>query len=192
MSPICDCGSEIDSREHFLFTLSIFAVGRNHLFKSLLNIKPSILNVGKNKLTNVLLFGSDKYEKVINVGILKSTITYLKWLRRVERPLTDQWLYPFLLRNSEKSVIKIYFYYYYYYYYYFYILKCLHFHWLFESSLLLTKFHEKVEYNICAVCSILLLAEYLERMFVTELYMFHVHVISLFYFSLFSLLSYFS
>ena len=35
-------------------------------------------------LTNALLSGSDKHDKVTNVGLLKSTITYL------ERPLIHQ------------------------------------------------------------------------------------------------------
>ena len=38
VSPICDCGSEIESSEHFLLQ-------SNHLFKSLHNIKPPILNL---------------------------------------------------------------------------------------------------------------------------------------------------
>ena len=48
MSPMYDCGTEIESTEHFLFE-------RNHLFKSLHYIKPPILNIEKNILTNVLL-----------------------------------------------------------------------------------------------------------------------------------------
>ena len=56
VSPICDCGSEIESTEHFLLE-------SNHLFKSLPNIKPPILNLEKNTLTNVLLFRLDNYEQ---------------------------------------------------------------------------------------------------------------------------------
>ena len=69
------------------------------------------MNLEKNILTNVLLFGADKYEKTTNVGISKPTITYLTSTKRFERPLIDQLSYPVLLKDSEKNVIKIYFYY---------------------------------------------------------------------------------
>ena len=70
-----------------------------------------------------------------------------------------------------------------------YMFKCLHFHWLFASSLHLTKVHEKGEYNICgAFCFYRM---YLDRMLAIELCifflcMFHIHVVSSFYFYLFS------
>ena len=69
------------------------------------------MNLEKNILTNVLLFGADKYEKTANVNILKPTITYLTSTKRFERPLIDQLSYPVLSKDSEKNVIKIYFYY---------------------------------------------------------------------------------
>ena len=56
VSPICGCGSEIESTEHLLLE-------SNHLFKSLHDIKSPILNLEKNTLTNVLLFGLDKCEQ---------------------------------------------------------------------------------------------------------------------------------
>ena len=86
---MCESGFEIESMEHFLLRCSFFAVERNHVLKSLHNIKPPILNFEKNILKNVLLFGSDKYEKIINVGILKSTMTYLKSTKYFERPLIN-------------------------------------------------------------------------------------------------------
>ena len=49
--------------------------------------KSPILNLEKNILTNVLLFGSDKYDKVITVDISKSPIVYLKSTKRFEKPL---------------------------------------------------------------------------------------------------------
>ena len=68
---------EIGSAEHLIFRRTFFAVERNHLFKSVQNIKSPILNLEKNILTNVFLFGSDKCDEVINVGILKSKIVNL-------------------------------------------------------------------------------------------------------------------
>ena len=40
-------------------------------------MKSPILNLEKNILTNVFLFGSDKCDEVINVGILRSKILNL-------------------------------------------------------------------------------------------------------------------
>ena len=74
VSPICDCGYEIESTEHFLLHSSFTIAERNHPFKipRLESRKDYVNNV------NVLLFRKDKYGKVINVGRLKSTFTYLK------------------------------------------------------------------------------------------------------------------
>ena len=72
-----DFGYEIGSAEHLIFCCTFFAVERNHLFKSVQNMKSPILNLEKNILTNVFLFGSDKCDEVINVGILRSKILNL-------------------------------------------------------------------------------------------------------------------
>ena len=53
---------------------------RNNLFKSLHYIKPPIVILEKNTLTNFLLSGSHRYKKIINAGILKSTIIYSRTL----------------------------------------------------------------------------------------------------------------
>ena len=81
------------------------------------------------------LFGSDKYAKVRNLGILKSTIAFHK----------DHIFY--LLKNSPKSVVKIYLYFILFFF-------CLnaenacYLHWLFEFSVNLTKVHERGKYDV--------------------------------------------
>ena len=56
-----ECRSEIESTENLALRDPFFTAERNHLVKSLQNIKPPILNLEKNMLTNLLLLGSDKY-----------------------------------------------------------------------------------------------------------------------------------
>ena len=94
VSAMCDCGSELESTQHFLLRCPFFNCERKKLFESLHNIKPAILEFQKGFLSNIQLSDSDKFEETINRKILQSTITYLKSSSRFERPLNDQW-YPF-------------------------------------------------------------------------------------------------
>ena len=64
---MCDCGSEIESTQHFLLHYPFFNDQRKKLFYSFDDIKPSILEFQKDFLTNIiLLFGSGKFEETIN------------------------------------------------------------------------------------------------------------------------------
>ena len=90
VSTMCDCGSEIESTQHFLLRCPFFNDERKKLFKSLHNIKLSILEFQKDFVANILLFGSEKFEETINKKILQSTITYLKSSSLFERPLINQ------------------------------------------------------------------------------------------------------
>ena len=62
--------------------------------------KSPILSLEKNILTNVRLFGSDKYDKVIIVDISKSPIVYLKSTKRFERPLIHHWSFFSVCLNA--------------------------------------------------------------------------------------------
>ena len=90
VSAMCDSGSEIESTQHFLLRCPIFNDERKKLFKSLYDIKPSILKLQKNFVANILLFVSDKFEETIKKKILQSTITYLKLSSRFKDPLINQ------------------------------------------------------------------------------------------------------
>ena len=52
-------------------------------------IKPSILEFQKDFLTNILLFGSNKFEEIVD-RVLQSTITYFKFFSRFESLQIDQ------------------------------------------------------------------------------------------------------
>ena len=68
---MCVCGSEIESSKHFL-------LDGNRLFKNHLNNTSSSFLKRIHQEMLYPLDQPDKYEKNINAGILKSTITYLK------------------------------------------------------------------------------------------------------------------
>ena len=76
---------------------------RNDLFKSLHYIKPPIVILEKNTLTNFLLSGSHRYKKIINAGILKSTIIYSRTLTfQKKKNYLPNWK-PF--KNDEKCFL---------------------------------------------------------------------------------------
>ena len=80
---------------------------RNNLFKSLHYIKPPIVILEKNTLTNFLLSGSHRYKKIINAGILKSTIIYSRTLTFQKKKyicLTESPLK--MMKNAFYSVLK--------------------------------------------------------------------------------------
>ena len=66
LSVMCDCGSEIESTQHFLLHYLFFNDQRKKLFYSFDGIKLSILEFQKDFLTNILLFGSGMFEETIN------------------------------------------------------------------------------------------------------------------------------
>ena len=107
----CDCGAEIESTRYFLLCCPFFNDERKKLFENLHGIKLSILEFQKDFLTNILFFGSDKFQETINRKMLQSTITCVKssipferLSSRFERPLVDQWHVPFVSLNKEEKI----------------------------------------------------------------------------------------
>ena len=102
---MCDCGSEIESTHHLLLHCPFFKDERKKLFENLQNIKPYILEFQKDFLTNILLFGSNKFEETINGKVIQSKITNLKLSSRLKDPyLTNDPLFV-SLNKEEKTQI---------------------------------------------------------------------------------------
>ena len=104
-------------RIHRVFPLCcpFFNDERKKLFENLHGIKLSILQFQKDFLTNILFFGSDKFQETINRKMLQSTITCVKSsipFKRLsscfERPLVDQWHVPFVSLNKEEKIQRYY------------------------------------------------------------------------------------
>lgn len=78
INPLCSCGTELESTEHFLLRCQIFALSRKRLFESLSNIDPSITGLSKTRLSRILLYGdSSLFNFVQNSQIINSSITFL-------------------------------------------------------------------------------------------------------------------
>ena len=74
MSPICGCGLEIESTEHFFLRCHFYHVERSELLNSLYDIDLAINELNENPSINHVLFGSDKYHKEKNRKILLSKL----------------------------------------------------------------------------------------------------------------------
>ena len=70
INPICACGLEIESTEHFLLRCHRFALPRTVLMGSISDvINPGVLQLPDDHLTQILLFGSKVYNGVTNILI---------------------------------------------------------------------------------------------------------------------------
>ena len=90
VSPVCDCGSETETTDHFFLRFRpFFAINRQKLLNDLLKIYPSLRNLKDELLLDIILYGSDKYKDTVKKEVLLHTISSLKKTKRFERPLFD-------------------------------------------------------------------------------------------------------
>ena len=66
VSPICGCGLEIESTQHFFLHYHFYYVERSELLNSLYDIDLPINELNEDSSINLVLFGSDKYHKETN------------------------------------------------------------------------------------------------------------------------------
>ena len=84
-----DCGSETETTDHFFLCCPFFAINRQKLLNELLKIDPSLRNFKDELLLDIILYGSEKYNDIVNKEILLHTISSIKNTKRFERPLFD-------------------------------------------------------------------------------------------------------
>ena len=89
LSPMCDCGSEIEATDHFFLRCPFFAINSQKLLKDLLKIDPFLRDLKDELLLDITLYGSYKYKDTVNKEILLHTISFIKNTKRLERPLFD-------------------------------------------------------------------------------------------------------
>ena len=77
VSPMCDCGAETETASHFYLRCQIFANERQNLRDDVYWIDASIKNLNEESLTDVLLYGSDRFNHSKNKQILLYTICYI-------------------------------------------------------------------------------------------------------------------
>ena len=90
VSSLCDCGAEIETTSHFFLRCQFFANKRQKLRDDVYRTDPSIKKLNEEFLTDVLLYGSDRFNDSRNKQILLHTICYIQATKHFERPLIDQ------------------------------------------------------------------------------------------------------
>ena len=60
---MCACGSETETTDHFFLRCPFFAINRQKLLNDLLKIDPSLRKSKDELLSDIILYGSDKYNK---------------------------------------------------------------------------------------------------------------------------------
>ena len=84
---MCSCGSDIESTMHFLLHCQNYSSIRLELLNSIYALHAIFKQYSDEKLLEVLLYGSDKFDIEINRNVLKCTIKYLKMSGRFDNPL---------------------------------------------------------------------------------------------------------
>ena len=77
--PICKCGIEEESTDHYLLRCPRFVFCRDALFESISSaVTPEILNLPHDHLTDILLFGSKMYNEITCKLIIEACIRFIK------------------------------------------------------------------------------------------------------------------
>ena len=90
VSPMCDCSVETEATSHFFLRCQFFPNERQKFRDDVYRIDASIKSINEESLTNVLLYGSDRFNDTKNKQILLHTICYIQVTKRFERLLIDQ------------------------------------------------------------------------------------------------------
>ena len=90
VSPMCNCGTETETNDHYFLRCPFFNSHRKKLLDSLYEIDISLKGINNTTLVDILLFGSDSYSENINKNILSLTLSFIKSTDRFEKPLFDQ------------------------------------------------------------------------------------------------------
>ena len=85
INPMCACGTEVETAEHFLLPCQFYSTQRSELFENLEKVEPSFLSLSAKNQVLILLYGS----RTNNSENLKNVISYLKATTRFDRPLID-------------------------------------------------------------------------------------------------------
>ena len=87
INPLCSCGMEIESTNHYLLRCLFHTDIRKELLDNIIEIIGSISNLSEDKLVELLLYGNENYTNETNTAIIKCTIVYLKSSERFDIPL---------------------------------------------------------------------------------------------------------
>ena len=87
INPLCSCGLDIESTEHFLLHCPQFVNERRTLLSTIGNINYKLLENTDSNLTQTLLFGNTSFDITDNTKILNATINFILLTKRFDEPL---------------------------------------------------------------------------------------------------------
>ena len=87
ISPICNCGNDVESAIHFFLHCLLYSNERCTLLKSLSNIDHKLLDSTDTSLTQILLFGNSSFTTNDNTKIINLTIDFVLSTKRFNGPL---------------------------------------------------------------------------------------------------------
>ena len=76
------CGSQTETTDHLFLRCPFFAENRQKLLNSMFKINVSLKNLNDEMLSDIYLFGSDKYKDTVDKEILVHTIKTTKSFKR--------------------------------------------------------------------------------------------------------------
>ena len=77
INPLCSCGGDIETTEHFFLHCQHYNHLRPTLLNSLVNIDPSLTNMNNKEMINSLLYASSKLDSFLNNKILACSIKFI-------------------------------------------------------------------------------------------------------------------
>ena len=86
LHPLCTCGAEVETTEHFLFHCQLYSTHRSKLFDKIVKIDQRLLNLtAKDQLFVLLYFSQRNNSENSNQNIINFIIKYLKSTGRFDR-----------------------------------------------------------------------------------------------------------
>ena len=90
INPICICGGDIESMNHFFLQCPEQCKTRQTLFDNIQNIDKMLLSQNESSLTRFLLYGEPKRNSNVNAFILNSSIEFILTSGRFNGPLFNR------------------------------------------------------------------------------------------------------
>ena len=87
LNPLCPCSIETETTAHYFLRCHFYNANRSALMNELNEIDSSFSTLNENKLIDLILYGSDKFDDIKNHNILMSTIKFIKDSERFDENL---------------------------------------------------------------------------------------------------------
>jgi len=88
INPLCACGKELETNEHFLLRCQLYTAQRLELLGKLEKLDSKFSNLNSKDQVSFLLYGSKTDNSLnLNQNILKNVVTYLKATGRFDKSL---------------------------------------------------------------------------------------------------------